>query len=62
MSPSSVKLCLTNAISVYCPCPVFVLVRAFFGIPVTLYNKYILLCDGVAKLLVELFDLLVIMV
>ena len=63
-SQSSV-VCLFNAKSSYCPCPVLVCVRAYFGMPVALNYKYILhgsLCYDVIKLLVEVFDLLVFVV
>ena len=63
-SQSSV-VCLSNAKSSYCPCPVLVFVRAYFGIPVALNYKYILLGSlwyDTIKLLVELFVLLVFMI
>ena len=41
-SPSSV-VCLSNAKSSYCLCLVLVCVRVYFGIPVVLNYKYILL-------------------
>ena len=62
--PSSV-VCLSNAKSSYCPCPVLVCFRAYLGILIALHYKYILLgslCYDAIKLLVELFDLLVFMV
>ena len=61
----SFVVCLSNANSFYCPCPVLVCVRAYFGIQITFNYKYILLgslCYDAIKLLVELFDLLVFMV
>ena len=56
-SPSSV-VCLSNAISPYCPCLVLVCIWAYFGIPIALNYKYILLgslCYDSIKLLIELF-------
>ena len=56
-SPSSV-VCLSSAKSSYCPCLVLVFIRVYFGIPIALNYKYILLgslcCDAI-KLLIELF-------
>ena len=63
-SPSSV-VCLSNAKPSYCPSLVLVCVRAYFGIPIALNYKYIFLgslCYDAIKLLVELFDLLIVMV
>ena len=63
-SPSSVVY-LSDAKSSYCPCPVFVWVRVYCGIPIALKYKYILLeslCYDAIKLLGELFDLLVFVV
>ena len=63
-SPSSVFF-LPSAKSSYCPCPVLVCVRAYFGIPITLNYKHIFLaslCYDANKLLVELFDLFVFVV
>ena len=60
-SPPSV-VCLSNAKSSYSSCPVLVYVRAYFGIPIALNYKYILLgslCYDVIKMLIELFDLLI---
>ena len=60
-SPPSV-VCLSNAKSSYCPDPVFISVKASFGIPIASNYKYILLGSlsyDAIKLLVELFDLLV---
>ena len=57
-------VCLSNAKSSYCPCPVLVCIWAYFGIPVALNYKYILrgsLCYDAIKLLVELIDLLLFM-
>ena len=51
--------------SSYCPCPVLACVRAYFGIPIALNYKYILLgslCYDATKLLIELLDLLVFVV
>ena len=51
--------------SFHCPFPVFVCIRAYFGIPIAFNHKYILLgslCYDTVKLLVELFDLLVFVV
>ena len=56
-SPCSV-VCLSKAKSSYCPCLVLVCVRAYFGIPIALNYKYIILvslCYDVIKLLIELF-------
>ena len=63
-SPSSV-ICLSNAKSSCCPCPVFVCVRIYCGVPIALNYKYILLgslCYDTIKLLVELFNLLIFVV
>ena len=56
-SPSSV-VCLSNAKSSYWPCLLLVCVRVYFGIPIALNYKYIILvslCYDVIKLLIELF-------
>ena len=56
-SPSSV-ICLSNAKSAYCPYLVLVCVRVYFGIPIALNCKYILLGSlfyDANKLLIELF-------
>ena len=63
-SPFSV-VCLSNAKSSFCPCPVLVCVRAYFGIPIVWNYKYLLLgslCYVGIKLLVELFYLFVFIV
>ena len=63
-SPFSV-VCLSNAKSSFCPCPVLVCVRAYFGIPIVLTYNYILLGSlhyDTIKLLVELFNLIVLIV
>ena len=65
LESSSSVVCLSNAKSSYCPCPVLVCFRAYLGILIALHYKYILLgslCYDAIKLLVELFDLLVFMV
>ena len=55
--PSSV-ICLSDAKSSFSSCLVVVGIRAYFGIPIALNYKYILLgslCYGAIKLLMELF-------
>ena len=55
---SSYVVYLSDAKSSYCPCPVFVWVRVYCGIPIALKYKYILLeslCYDAIKLLMELF-------
>ena len=59
-SPSSV-VCLSKAKSSYCPCLMLVCIRVYFGIPIALNYKYILLgslCYDAIKLLIELFVVL----
>ena len=54
-SPSSV-VCFTSAKSSYCPCLVLLCFRVFFGIPIALNCKYILLgslCYDAIKLLIS---------
>ena len=56
-SQSSV-VCLSNAKFSFCPCLLLVCVRVYFGIPIALNYKYILLgslCYDAIKLLIELF-------
>ena len=52
-SPSSV-ICLSNAKSSYCPCPVLVCVRVYFGIPIALNYIFLgSLCNDAIKLLIN---------
>ena len=63
-SPPSV-VCLSNVKSSYCPCPVLICVMAYFNAKFALNYKYIFLWSlwyDIIKLLIELFDLLVLTV
>ena len=58
-------ICLCNAKSPCCPCPLLVFVRAYFGIAIALNYKYILLGSlsyNAIEPLVKLFDLFSFMV
>ena len=46
---SSFVVCLSNAKSSYCPCPVLVCVRVYFGIPIALNYKYNQRTKSIAK-------------